>query len=260
MSIRHRLPLGLALLVALAGCAQGTGTSAPRTSASPAPSEPSPTATIQDIMELEGFAPLEPGTYSIDPDLDPSTSLRVVYEVPFERWSQWIGATKSGDDGHVMVSITTVSNLVRDGCRDHAWADPPVGPSVDDLAAALADLAPFRVTSPPKEVTIDGYRGKYLQLTVPDLPVEGQGDDRRFTGCEEGNLKSWVAAIDTEPGDAFYGYNAEPGRTEDFWILDIEDTRLMIEANWSPNSPRKDLAEMRAILDSIRIEPGDRSR
>jgi len=260
MNIRHRLPLGLALLVALAGCAQGTGTSAPRTSASPAPSEPSPTATIQDIMELEGFAPLEPGTYSIDPDLDPSTSLRVVYEVPFERWSQWIGATKSGDDGHVMVSITTVSNLVRDGCRDHAWADPPVGPSVDDLAAALADLAPFRVTSPPKEVTIDGYRGKYLQLTVPDLPVEGQGDDRRFTGCEEGNLKSWVAAIDTEPGDAFYGYNAEPGRTEDFWILDIEDTRLMIEANWSPNSPRKDLAEMRAILDSIRIEPGDRSR
>ena len=29
----------------------------------------------------------------------------------------------------------------------------------------------------------------------------------------------------------------------------------MIEANWSPDSPRKDVAEMRAILDSIRIEP-----
>jgi hypothetical protein len=26
----------------------------------------------------------------------------------------------------------------------------------------------------------------------------------------EGTLKSWVAAIDTEPGDAFYGYNGEP--------------------------------------------------
>jgi hypothetical protein len=184
----------------------------------------------------------------------------VVYEVPFERWSQWIGAVKFAGDGHVGVSITTVTNLVRHGCQDHSWAEPPVGPSVDDLAAALADLAPFRVTSPPKDVTIYGYRGKYLQLTVPDLPVEGQGDDRRFPGCEEGTLKSWVAAIDTEPGDAFYGYNAEPGRTEDFWILDIEGTRLMIEANRSPDSPRKDVAEMRAILDSIRIEPGDRSR
>ena len=94
--------------------------------------------------------------------------------------------------------ITTVTNLVGHGCRDHSWADPPVGPSVDDLATALADLAPFRVTSPPKDVTIYGYSGKHLELTVPDLPVEGdRGDDRRFTGCADGNLKSWVAAIDT---------------------------------------------------------------
>jgi hypothetical protein len=127
---------------------------------------------------------------------------------------------------------------------------------VDDLATALSNLAPFRVTSPPKDVTIYGYRGKHLELTVPDLPVEGQGDDRSFAQCVGGNLKSWVAAIDAaEEGDAFYGYNAEPGRTEEFWILDVEGTRLMIEANWSPDSPRKDVSEMRAILDTIQIEP-----
>jgi hypothetical protein len=206
-------------------------------------------------MELEAFAPLEPGTYFIDPDLDPSTPLRVVYEVPFERWSQWIGAVKFAGDGHVGVSITTVSNLVSDGCRDHSWADPPVGPSVNDLADALANLAPFRVTSPPRDVTVYGYSGKHLELTVPDLPVEGQGDDRHFARCIDGHLKSWVGAVDTEPGDAFYGYNAEPGRTEDFWILDVDGTRLVIEANRSPASPRKDVAELRAILDSIQIEP-----
>ena len=48
------------------------------------------------------------------------------------------------------VSITTVANLVRDGCRDHSWAEPPVGPRVEDLVNALAHLGPFKVTSPPR--------------------------------------------------------------------------------------------------------------
>jgi hypothetical protein len=210
---------------------------------------------MQDVMKLEHFAPLEPGTYFIDPDGDPSTPLRVVYEVPAEGWSQWIGAAKFSDVGHVGLSITTVTNLVSDGCRDHSWADPPVGPSVDDLATALAELAPFRVISPPKDVTIYGYSGKHLELTVPDLPVEGEGDNLGFSECEEGKLKSWVAFIDTaEPGDAFYGYTG-PGYREELWVLDVDGTRLMIAAGRSPGSPTEDLAERRAILDTIRIEP-----
>ena len=263
MKIRHGRSLALVTMLALGACtsaseaADAPASSAPSSSAAgtTAPSEADPGPEVQDIMSLEPFAPLEPGNYFIDPDLDPSTPLRVVYEVPVEGWSQWIGAAKFADGGHVGVSITTVTNLVRHGCRDHSWADPPVGRSVNDLVAALADLAPFRVTSPPKDVTIYGYRGKHLELTVPDLPVKGEGDDRRFAGCQEGTLKSWVAAVDAaEEGDAFYGYSG-PGHTEEFWILDVEGTRLMIEANWSPASPGKDVAEMRAILDSIRIEP-----
>jgi hypothetical protein len=253
MNGRHGRSIALAALLVLGACSSGPeATDAPAPS-SVAPSDAAP--TVQDVMELEDFAPLEPGTYFIDPDLDPTTPLRVLYEVPVEGWSMWIGAGKSTDDGHVRVSITTVVNLVRHGCRDHSWADPPVGPSVNDLATALANLAPFRVTSPPKDVTINGYSGKHLELTVPDLPVEGEGDDRRFTKCLGGNLKSWVAAIDAaEEGDAFYGYTG-PGFREEFWILDVEGTRLMIVAGRSPGLPPEDLAEMRAILDSIRIEP-----
>jgi hypothetical protein len=216
-----------------------------------APSDPSPTQTVRDVMELPN-APLEPGTYFIDPDSDASTPLRVVYGVPVEGWSPWFGAVKFAADEHVAVSITTVTNLVRHGCRDHSPADPPVGPTVDDLAAALAELAPFRVTSPPEDVTIYGYSGKHLELTVPDLPVGGDPADLRFIGCVDGDLYSWISPPNDE--GAFSGYTG-PGYREEFWILDVEGTRLMIVAHRSAGAPREDLPELRAILDSIRIEP-----
>jgi hypothetical protein len=246
----HVCSLALAILLVLGACGPGQEAADP-TGPTTTASDSTPTPTIQDVMELEKFAPLEPGSYFIDPDSDLSTPLRVVYEVPFEGWSQWFGALKFAAGGHVMINITTVVNLVRHGCRDHSWADPPVGPSVHDLTTALADLAPFRVTSTPTEVTMYGYRGKYLELAAPHLTVEG--DD--FTGCVDGNLLSWVAPIDVAEGEggAFHAYNAEP--VEEFWILDVDGTRLVIEANWSPASPPEDVVEMRAILDSIRIEP-----
>ncbi|MQB01001.1 MAG: hypothetical protein GEU78_12025 [Actinobacteria bacterium] len=85
--------------------------------------------------------------------------------------------------------------------------------------------------------------------------MEGSGDDHRFAGCVDGRLKSWVDPLSQpDEGDAFYGYTG-PGYTEEFWILDVEGNRLMIAAERSPDSPSEDIAEMRAILDSIRIEP-----
>ena len=57
-----------ALLLAVGTCAPGTEAADP--TARTAPSEPSPTPTIQDVAELElgDFPPLEPRTYFIDPD------------------------------------------------------------------------------------------------------------------------------------------------------------------------------------------------
>jgi hypothetical protein len=202
-------------------------------------------------MDIEPFAPLEPGTYFIDPDGDSSTPLRVEYTVPPD-WSMWTGAVKFAGDGYVAVSIVTVTNLVGHACRDHAPADPPVGPSVDDLATALAELAPFRVASPPTDVSVYGYNGKHVKLSVPDLPVEGRRRDTSFTGCVDGHLESRIAPEDVY--GAFYGYWGS-GQSEEFWILDVDGSRLMIAASWTAGSPEDDLAELRAVLDSIQVKP-----
>lgn len=271
--IATRSAAGLSMLAALLiTIISGCGGSGPVTTASPSLSHvpsstpsasaratPAPSAAlttsapaIRNIWDFQPLGPIRSGTYFIDPDLDPSTPLRVVYDVLDDGWSMWVGAAKfNGDGGHVGVSITTVNNLVTDGCSDHSWANPPVGPSVDDLTAALAALAPFEVTSQPTDVTIYGYSGTHLAWTVPGMPTEGGGPV--FTGCAGRQLKSWVAPFDTEPGDAFYGYTG-PGYSEEFWILDVEGTRLMIAAGQSDDAPSEDIAELRAILDSIRIE------
>jgi hypothetical protein len=241
----------LVFVVALVACGPGNVTE----TTGPPMTTAGPTGAALAMWDQPQLQPVAKGTYFVDPDLDPATTLRVVFDIPTDGWSQWAGTFKAGDgDGHVAVSITTVNNLVSEGCSDHAHAEPPVGPTVDDLATALANLGPFQVTSAPEDVTAYGYGGKHLEWAVPDLPVEPSGDGLRFTECTGGQLKSWVAPFDTTPGDAFYGYTG-PGYTEEFWILDVDGTRLMIAAERSAGSPQQDLEELITILDSIRIEP-----
>lgn len=217
-----------------------------------ATSVPTPPISVRDVLSQGDFQPLEPGMYSTDPDLDPATPLRVVYQVAADGWESWSGAAKLHDNGHILLTITTVTNVVREGCIDHAPLDPPVGPTVDDLATALTQLAPFEVTAAPTAVTKFGYSGKHLQLTVPNLPFTGTADDRLFSECQDDSLHSYFFPT---PGDSFYGYNGEPGRTEDFWILDVEGTRLVIVKNSSPETPPQDQAELDAMFDSIQIQP-----
>jgi hypothetical protein len=236
-----------ALLTAVPACDDdsdgASGTPPMRAASTPGP---------RNVMNESEFADLEPGTWFIDPDGDDATPLRVTYTVASDGWSQWVGAAKFADDGQVGLSITTIDNLVRDGCRDHRPAEPAVGPTVDDLVTALTNLAPFEVSAPPTDVTILGHHGKHLELTVPVLAVTGAGDKRQFADCADGELHSWIAK---NLGGSFRGYNAEPGRTEQFWILDVNGTRLALVTNASPNSPPQDVAQLRAMFDSMQIQP-----
>jgi hypothetical protein len=198
-------------------------------------------------------SPVEPGTYYDEAE---SIPVRVLYTIRGDGWLNCVGLGKP-DQGpgvgyrHVHVMIANVTNLVVDGCTHHVSQYPPVGPTVDDLATALAALPPFVVTKPPRDVTVDGYYGKYLQIAVPELNLEIYGDESYFPDCSERELKSFIG---WPLSYAFYGYT-EPGQLEEFWILDVEGRRLVIEAHWSPDSPKEDIAEMRAILASIKIEP-----
>ena len=95
------LLLAAIAMTIVSGCgSSGSGLTANPTLSAPPTSTPTMTLTstpssapassstpsIQDVMKIGNFAPLEPGSYFIDPDGDASTPLRVVYEIPSEGW------------------------------------------------------------------------------------------------------------------------------------------------------------------------------
>jgi hypothetical protein len=215
------------------------------------------------VHQIEG--PLEVGrTYWVDPDYNTSTPLRVTFTVPADGWIAWVGTYKDindqgfdvefGDEEHdtprerISINIIEVTNLTADACHDHGPRKPAVGPSVGDLAEALTELSPFEVASAPRDVTAYGYRGKHLVLRIPDDMV---ATEARFEGCI-GNLRSWMARVLGE--GAFFGYQG-PGDTEEYWILNVEGTRLVISVLTTAGTSQELIAEKQAVLDSIVIVP-----
>jgi hypothetical protein len=139
--------------------------------------------------------------------------------------------------GTANLLIDDIANIYTDGCQ-HVLADPPVGPTVDDLAEAWANV-PDLAASAAVDITVDGYAGKQIEFTVPDYsPSE----------CKD------VFAIWYSPGDAAPGYWAQgPNHHFKQWILDVDGTRLTISAGSFPNTSPQDRAVLEEILASIQI-------
>ena len=63
----------------------------------------------------------------------------------------------------------TAENLYADPCNPTSGElEPPIGPSVDDLVAALSKQRGFRATD-PVDVTVGAFRGREIVLTALDL-------------------------------------------------------------------------------------------
>jgi hypothetical protein len=121
-----------------------------------------------------------------------------------------------------------------DPCAPELGADP-VGPTVDDLAAALVDL-PNVTGAAQADATISGFSGKHVSFVVDTTGID----------CVMGLYGQ----------DAFVRA-AENGQREDLWILDVAGTRLVIDAATFPETSAEDRAEMQGIVDSLLIEPTD---
>jgi hypothetical protein len=131
-----------------------------------------------------------------------------------------------------------VLNTYTDSCPSVAL-DPPVGPTVDDLASAWVDLPAFDATA-PTDITVDGFDGKQVAFTVPDYDeVECPYGDLMLLQHNSGQDGYWAQA---------------PNQHHELWILDVDGTRLVIAAFWYPDTSAQDRADIAEIRSSIQIE------
>jgi len=182
---------------------------------------------------------LAAGRYRLDTE-----SARVTFDVP-EGWDAWAygvsprGQAPEAPDG-VGLGYWTVDNVYSDSCHwNHALPEPDVGPSVADLVDALVAQR-GHPSGDPSAVSLDGFAGTQIEMTVP-AHID-------FARCWNETFLSWSAL--PEGGRFHQG----PGQIDRLWILDVDGSRLVVDAFYYRATSDADREQLFAIVASTQIE------
>ena len=237
---RRRLVLAAAAVVAVIGVAAiAINSMNSDDDVEPAPAV-QPTVASTTVAPTTVAAATATGTYNLSEDhpLGGNSDVRLTFAVP-AGWgdSGWFVDKNLSANSLIGVVFDYVSNIYTDSCPS-VLVDPPVGPTVDDLASAWANLPGFHATA-PTDITVDGFHGKQVEFTVPDYSE---------TLCGYGDFKLLAEA----GGGAWWAQG--PNQHNQVWILDVNGTRLVIVAVDFPDASPQDRAELDSLLASIQID------
>lgn len=204
--------------------------------------DPTPSPSPQP---LAGTTALAPGTYFIHEQFP----MRITFDVPAEGWRNyvWEGGAASantraicttGNDcapPGVGIGFHVVTGVPSDPCNPGSpMAD--LGDSTDDLATAVADRSGWTSTE-PEAVTVSGLPATYLAIRANPGAAEG---------CTS-SLSAFFAGT--------FGRSATAGERLRLWIVDVEGTRLLVEAFDFAASPEEDVRAATEIVESLAIHP-----
>ena len=235
--------VGVAVAAVVVG-AVVVGLVRPQNVGGPAVPEASATAspTSSELPRLNYQPSLDAGTYIVRVP----QPLDVTVTVP-DGWraeGDWAvtGPNGAGLPAGMAIGFWEVANVYADPLRPELGeVQPPVGPTVDDLVVALLRQPGYSSVSDPIDVTVDGYTGRQLELTVRS--------DVEFQSCTGNQFLIWR---DTAGGDRCA---QGPGQIERVVILDVEGERLVIDVVFFPATPAADRVTLEQVFNSIQIEP-----
>ncbi len=210
------------------------------------PAEISPSGpTVSDavpLSDLPADSPLDPGRYVLSvaegPVGEALLPLLPVLSVPegYAGIEGGIGVTDLTDPFGRYVWAWVVGRVYPHPCSAVEFAET-VGPSVADLANALAAQA-LRAGTDPVPVTVGGYDGLYVELSVPD--------DVNVELCPLKRFNMW-------PGR----WQEAPGQVDMVWIVDVEGQRIVLDASHFPGASSEEVAELRDMVTTATFEPAE---
>jgi hypothetical protein len=142
-------------------------------------------------------------------------------------------------------------NVYGDPCN---WSfTTPATPATtpDEIAEALTAQAEVEATT-PVDVTVGGYAGKTVTLTVP-MTYHQEPDVSReveFAECDQAIYGFYAAEGMTEPERNAQG----PGQIDELWILDVDGAIVILDVSYSPATPAELVEETRAMAESATFE------
>jgi hypothetical protein len=235
----------------------GGGSTVPPATPSPAPTalppttQPSPNATaVAQCREGASAA----GTCRLRPFS--SSTLTIDVTVPEGGWTVGLPSALGGPVGEsngpngVAVAFVKTETINSDPChwdkdgsgRAPQDGDIAVGPTVDELAEALAARSTYESTT-PVDATLGGFSGKRLDLHLTPDPE----------GCDtwDGDVDQYFVFGGREAGQFAQG----GANTWQVTIVDVDGTRLIGVVISYEDTSDEDLRAAEGILESVVIRP-----
>lgn len=255
-SLRLAAGLAAAVVVAVLGwqllqpAPSTTGSSpAPSAVVGPSAGPSSPAATRLPPLPNGSLAA---GAYVLNPLI--GRSLQIAVDVP-AGWQGYgnfalLGPKGTGSPDGIGIGFIATTGLYGDPCHwdlkgDHTWpqpADIAVGPSVDELVRALAANTAYTTTA-PIDTSLNGFRGKQLELRVPS----------EIAACDKDSSGESRYMVFSGPDGGLYAQG--PDWHMQLSIVDAGGTRLIAVLGTYAGTPTADRAAAQQILDSLAITP-----
>ena len=197
-----------------------------------------------------GVVPLVPGPHTAQV-MGTGSYPGFTVDVP-EGWYDFAGyfILKYPDTPHPVLglSVWDVGQVFRDPCHWQGTGFDP-GPGVNALVTALV-AQPMRDATKPTDVTLAGYHGRYLELSVPDdIRMSKPGE---FDACDldSGGYRDFQGWLGNGMGNR---HEQVPGQIDRLWVLDVQGKRLMVDATYSPDTSQADRDELTHVVESLRF-------
>ena len=196
-----------------------------------------PTATPVAIPPLPpaGAGSLEPGRYTIAVPNSPVVAAVTIGDGwSTGGWFIWDPPAETKQ-----VSFWTVDNVYEDLCDRESLPDPAIGPSVDDLVAAL-DAQANTDMSPAVDVELGGFVGKRVTMAAT----------RPVSCFDIGTLSLTYFVVSGSQGGV-EGRELNRNSMDTLWIIDVDGHRVVIATSQGDSEDTDATTTIARVMDSI---------